>query len=146
MSAQLKIQCHYEFMKLPARAHASDAGIDITAMAMEEKQDSVFMFDTGISLQVSEGYYVEVVPRSSIIKTNFIMANSVGIIDPEYRGRIFVPLRYVGHGNPVEAAEKLLNTRIAQLLIRPWIPCTVEQVEFLSSTTRDTGGFGSTGT
>ena len=40
-------------------------------------------FDTGISIHVSDGYYVEIVPRSSITKTDFLLANSVGIIDPE---------------------------------------------------------------
>ena len=76
MTAHLKIQCHVDDMSLPHKAHSSDAGIDVTAIDVEQKQANVFFFDTGISVQVSAGYYVEVVPRSSIVKTDFIMANS----------------------------------------------------------------------
>ena len=88
--AILKICLHYPEMPVPSRGHASDAGIDLTAMAYEAKADHVFFIDTGVSVQLSQGYYLEVVPRSSIVKKDFIMANSVGIIDPDYRGRIFV--------------------------------------------------------
>ncbi len=145
MTAHLKIQCHIEGMSAPQRAHASDAGIDVMALALEQKRDRIFFFDTGISIEISEGYYVEVIPRSSIVKTDFVMGNSVGIIDPDYRGRIFVVLRYVGNGVALEEAEALLNTRIAQLLIRRLEPCTLEITDTLSSTARSGGGFGSTG-
>lgn len=145
MSAVLKIQCHYPGMPTPQRGHASDAGLDLTAMAVKQKSHDVFFFDTGISVQVSAGFYTEVVPRSSIIKTDFLLANSIGVIDPDYRGRIFVPFRYLGAGNGTEAAEQLLGQRIAQLLVRQLEPCTVEIVESLEDTERGSGGFGSTG-
>ncbi|MBF0289282.1 MAG: dUTP diphosphatase [SAR324 cluster bacterium] len=145
MSAHLKIQCHIEGMSPPQRAHTTDAGIDLSAYAVEQKRDSVFFFDTGVSIELSEGYYAEIVPRSSIVKTDFIMANSVGIIDPDYRGRLFVPFRFVGHGEALQTAELLLNQRIAQLIVRKLETCTVEVVSSLTDTERGTGGFGSTG-
>ena len=145
MTAHLKIFRHSEQVPLPAKAHSSDAGIDVTAIGMEQKQSQVFFFDTGISVEISEGYYVEVVPRSSIAKTDFIMANSVGIIDPDYRGRILIPFRYVGTGNALEAAQGLLNKRIAQLLVRKLESCVLEEVKEISDTRRSGGGFGSTG-
>lgn len=145
MSAHLKIQCHFPEMAVPSRGHESDAGLDLTACAFEKKRDSVFFFDTGISIQISEGYYVDVVPRSSLVKGDFIMANSVGIIDPDYRGKIFVPLRYLGQGDPIQAAKALLNTRIAQMIVRRLEPCSIEVVSQLKDTVRGSGGFGSTG-
>jgi len=141
----LKIQCHIADMPIPERAHASDAGIDLTAMKVEQKRHDVYFFDTGISIQVSQGFYVEIVPRSSIVKTEFVMANSVGIIDSDYRGRIFVPFRYVGRGDALEAAQELLNKRIAQMLVRKREECVIEVVSELDSTVRGSGGFGSTG-
>jgi dUTP pyrophosphatase len=132
-------------MSVPKRGHETDAGIDLTAMAVEQKKPDIFFFDTGISIHLSTGYYAEIVPRSSIIKTDFFLANSVGIIDPDYRGRIFVPFRYIGTDDGAQAAEELLQQRIAQMLIRKLEPCRIEVVDSLEDTVRGTGGFGSTG-
>ena len=132
-------------MSIPKRGHETDAGIDLTAMSVEQKRAGVFLFDTGISIHLSDGYYVEIVPRSSIIKTDFFLANSVGIIDPDYRGHIFLPFRYVGSGNGIQAAERLLQQRIAQMLIRKLESCQIEVVDALENTVRGSSGFGSTG-
>ena len=143
--ALLKICCHIDGMPVPSRGYPTDAGIDLTAMAVEQKSHGVFLFDSGISIQVSDGYYVEIVPRSSIIKTDFQMANSVGIIDPEYRGRILLPFRYIGDRDGMLAAESLLQQRIAQMLVRKLEACKIEVVDSLDDTVRGKGGFGSTG-
>ena len=74
----LKICCHFDGMPVPSRGYQTDAGIDLTAMAVEQKSHGVFLFDSGISIHISDGYYVEIVPRSSIIRTDFHMANSFG--------------------------------------------------------------------
>ncbi len=141
----LKICCYFEGMPVPSRGHKTDAGIDLTAMAVEQKNHGVFMYDSGISIQISDGYYVEVVPRSSIINTDFQMANSFGVIDPDYRGRIFIPLRYMGQGDGMQSAESLLKQRIAQMLVRKLESCSIEVVDSLEDTARGIGGFGSTG-
>jgi len=143
----LRVQRHYPGMPLPARAHASDAGFDLTAMEVEPLRPGVFSFDTGIAVQVEAGYYCEVVPRSSIVKGDFLQANSVGVIDPDYRGRIRVVLRYVGMAADGGAAEAraLVGSRIAQLLVRRVEPVVIEAVESLEETPRGAGGFGSTG-
>lgn len=143
----LRVQRHYPDMPLPDRAHASDAGLDLTAMAVEPLRPRVFAFDTGVSVQPEAGYYCEVVPRSSMVKSDFVQANSVGVIDPDYRGRIRVVLRYLGtaaDGGAAEAAA-LLGARIAQLLVRRVEPVQVQPVEALEDTPRGAGGFGSSG-
>ena len=143
----LKIQRHFEGMPLPGRAHPEDAGLDLTAMAVEALRPGVFSFDTGISIELPPRLYAEVAPRSSIVKTDFLLANSLGVIDPAYRGRIKVVLRYLGkrpdHGQG--EAEGMLGGRIAQLLIRRVEAILIEPVETLNATQRGQGGFGSTG-
>jgi dUTP pyrophosphatase len=141
----LKIQTHFPGMALPSRAHAGDAGLDLTAMAVEMLRPAVFSFDTGVSVQPPAGFYCEVAPRSSIVKTDFVMANSLGIIDPGYRGRIRVVLRYLGAGDGEAAAQALVGTRIAQLLLRRRERVEVEPVASLDETPRGGGGFGSSG-
>ena len=134
-------------MPLPQTAHPDDVGLDLHAMAVECMRPGLYVFDTGISVQAPLGFYCEVVPRSSIVKTDFMMANSIGVIDPGYRGRIKVMLRYLGpdaDGGQAQA-ESLVGARIAQIVVRRREPLTIEAVEELSETQRGKGGFGSTG-
>ena len=145
MNATLKIQRHYPNMPLPSRGHPTDAGLDLTAMGVESLRPHLFAFDTGISVHPDRGYYCEVVPRSSIIKTDFMMANSVGVIDEDYRGRIKIILRYLGEGTGEAEAQTMVGNRIAQLLVRRREDISVEAVDDLSETNRGVGGFGSTG-
>ena len=142
---KIRIQLHYPAMELPKKAYPSDAGIDLQAMRVEQKAADLFLFDTGVSVEISPGYYIEIVPRSSISKTNFLLANSVGIIDPEYRGKIFVSLRYLGKNDAQVEAKKLLKRRIVQMIVRKLEPCKIEIVDSLSTTKRGDSGFGSTG-
>ena len=132
-------------MPVPQKAHETDTGIDLTVMSIDQKSPNIFLFDTGISIELSKGYYAEIVPRSSIIKTDFFLANSIGIIDPDYRGRIFMPFRYIGNSNSIEAAEKLMHKKIGQLIIRKLESCRIKIVDSLEDTDRGAKGFGSTG-
>ena len=136
----------------PERAHSTDAGLDVWVISVERRGPRLFFYNTGVTLAPPDGYYVEVVPRSSIVWRGFILPNSVGVIDPGYRGPLLIPLLYVGDGGEGEAAreaEALVGQRVAQLLLRPLLLCAVEQVarEALPAPAdlRAGGGFGSTG-
>lgn len=142
----LQIRLHYPGMPTPQRAHPSDVGLDLTAMAVEPFSESLFFIDSGISVEPPAGYYVEVVARSSLSKTDFILANAVGIIDPDYRGAIRLALRYLGKADGAQAARELLGKRIAQLILRRREEVRVEFVAQLEDTSRGVGGFGSSGT
>lgn len=132
-------------MTLPERAHDSDSGLDLTLMKVIEKRENIYFFDTGVSVEAPEGFYTELFPRSSIYKYDFVMVNSVGVIDHGYRGSLFMPMRYLGDGNGLEAAEALVGQRIGQLILRRMEPCRIEVVNDLSSTERGGKGFGSSG-
>ena len=142
----LKVKRHFEEMPLPGRGHPGDAGLDLTAMAVEMLRPRVFSFATGISVEPPPGTYCEVVPRSRMVKTDFMLANSVGVIEADYRGRIRVVLRYLGEaadGGRAEA-EAMIGSRIAQMLVRRLEPVRVEAADTLADTGRGPGGFGST--
>lgn len=82
------------------------------------------------------------VPRSSIFKTKLRMANSVGIIDLNYRGPLGTPLDNIG----TEPVTVEAGTRLFQICSHDLIPFDrVENVETLDETQRGEGGFGSTG-
>ncbi|MBM4293221.1 MAG: dUTP pyrophosphatase [Deltaproteobacteria bacterium] len=141
-----------EGARAPARAHDSDAGLDVWVLRVEQRGPRLFFCDTGVTLAPPPGCYVEVAPRSSVVWRGFIFPHSVGVIDPGYRGPLLIPLLYVGAGGDEEAARAaagLAGERVAQLLLRPLLLCAVEAVarEALPAPAdlRAGGGFGSTG-
>ena len=82
-------------------------------------------------------------PRSSISKTPLMLANSTGIIDCGYRGDLIGAFRSLQTPYLVEKHSRLLQICHPNLS-----PIHVEMVTSegdLSSTTRGSGGFGSTG-
>lgn len=136
---------------IPTKASPSDIGYDLTIISRETiltgtwhgrvMDPEVLLFDTGISVEPDNGYYVEVVPRSSLSRTGYIMANSVGVIDPTYRGTIKVALIKIDKYAP----DIPLPFKGFQLIVRK-----IENADFvcteseLSTTNRGAGGFGST--
>lgn len=119
-----------------------DVGYDLTIISVfKHISDKITMFETEVALDIPIGYYVEMVPRSSISKTGYMLANSVGVIDPGYTGTIKVPLIKIDDSMPnIE-----LPVRIAQLILKPYVVSHGTQVETIASSTRGIGGFGSTG-
>lgn len=121
------------------KAHMSDSGFDLTILEKVNTVGNVDLYDTGIKVSPPYGYYFDLVPRSSIIKTGYILANSVGIIDQSYLGSIKVPLIKIN----VDMPELPLPSKIVQLILRPFINFTVKEVDSLEDTERGGLGFGS---
>jgi dUTP pyrophosphatase len=106
------------------------------------KEDATMvLYDTGIAVQPPIGYYFELVGRSSISKTGYIVANSVGIIDASYTGSIKVALVKVWK----EAQDIELPARLVQLIPRQFIHLEPKEVSEFDGTKRADGGFGSSG-
>jgi deoxyuridine 5'-triphosphate nucleotidohydrolase len=139
---QIKVFRHDENAILPSKTRVSDAGYDITIIKEAKKlTDNTTLYDTGIKLDIPNGYYVEIVPRSSISKSGYILANSVGIIDQSYRGNILVALTKTCP----TAADIELPFRCCQMIIRKQIyGKIIECPEDFNETSRNEGGFGST--
>ena len=127
--------------KEPTKSHITDSGYDLTLLRVHKQIGKVFLYDTGIKVQPPQGYYFDLVPRSSIIKSGYMLANSVGIIDSDYRGNIYVPLIKIDETMP----DLTLPNRLVQLIPRKVIHFEMEQVEIFEETERGDGGFGSTG-
>ena len=73
------------------------------------------------------------------------MANSVGIIDKNYRGNIMAKVRNIPETDPAEPYLVQEGTRLFQLCSPDLSPLKVKVVDQLSETSRGEGGFGSTG-
>lgn len=127
---------------IPSRANPTDIGLDLVAIKEHKVLPSgVVLFDTGIAVTPPEGYYIEILPRSSMSKSGWILANCVGTIDPLYTGNLFIALARVNH----EAPAPELPFCLCQMVLRKAEYADMEEVKELDDTERGDGGFGSTG-
>lgn len=126
----------------PKKAYANDAGWDLfMPVDCEIPAGYTSLLGLGIAIEPPEGYYAEIVPRSSMAKKSLVIPNSVGIIDAGYRGEIMLTLENTGEW-PVRISK---GDRLVQLILRPLIDAEIIQAEELTDTERGCGGFGSTG-
>lgn len=126
---------------LPAKVRVSDSGYDLVLIAERKRVGRVVLYGTGLAVEPPTGWYFDVVARSSLIKTGYLVANSVGVIDRAYRGEILVPLLKVD----AESPDLPLPARAVQLVPRPIVHFAVEDSQTLSTTERGALGFGSSG-
>lgn len=124
---------------VPQRAHKTDAGLDLFAMAEHTiPAKNMAVLDTGCHVQIPVDHTGFVKSKSSLMLKGI---TTDGTIDCGYTGSIRVVL--FNHSNreyTVQAGQK-----IAQLVILPIITPDIEIVGHLDQTERGTGGFGSTG-
>lgn len=99
------------------------------------------MYTTGPNS--SHVYGLWLLPRSSMSKTPLRMANSIGLIDPDYRGNIIAAITNTGS----EDYSVARGTRLVQLALPTLVPFSVTWKQSLhaAASARGDGGFGSTG-
>ena len=145
---QVKIKRLHPDAKIPRYAKPGDAGMDLYAVSMESTPDYI-QYDTGLAIEIPEGYVGLLFPRSSNSKKDLLLCNSVGVIDSGYRGSVCARFQRINPHNPfgVELPLKTyqLGDAVAQLMIIPYPQVEFEEVDELSTTERGEGGFGSTG-
>ena len=128
---------------IPKKAFQEDAGYDLTIIKkIKDFNSKTSLYDTGIKIEIDEGYYTEIVPRSSISKSGYILANNIGIIDNHYRGNLMIALTKIAD----DAPEIELPFKCCQLIVREQILSNLIEINEnnLSDTKRNEGGFGST--
>lgn len=147
---------------MPKHAKPGDAGMDLTSrQTVEIAPGGTVMVGTGVWMEIPDGYYGAVVPRSGMAsKRGITIANTPGTIDSSYRGEIMLPLHNIasalrwvkdangmtGHYEPNhELAMVERGERVAQIIIKKYETVEGVEVDELSETERGDGGFGSTG-
>lgn len=97
---------------------------------------------TGICMEIPIGYELQVRPRSGLAdKKKLTILNTPGTVDSDYRGEICLLL--TNHSNDSVLIKEY--DRVAQGVICKVSKAIFEQVDELSTTERNEGGFGSTG-
>jgi dUTPase len=126
-----------------------NAGFDLISTESSAERPT-YLSDLGLRAVMTLGdtltpestVHYRLVPRSSIYKTGYMMANSEGIIDRTYRGVLKAPVVAVTQ-KPVGLFSGDRHFQIVAPDLG-WIHC-VRIVESLPCSLRGEGGFGSTG-
>lgn len=128
---------------VPTYSKFGDAGADLysTETVTIEPQE-VIPVQTGIAIEIPYGYVGLIHPRSGLTaKKTLTVANAPGTVDAGYRGEILVLL--TNFGRVAQTINK--GDRIAQLVFQKFSEAHFEEVSELSSSDRNSGGFGHTG-
>ncbi len=132
-------------LALPAYQSDNASGMDVRAavqslVRLEPGQRAVI--PAGFAIEVPRGYEAQLRPRSGLAaKHGVTVLNSPGTIDSDYRGEVAVVVINLGN----EAFEISRGLRIAQIVIAPVSRVQWNEVQDLSPTRRDAGGFGHSG-
>ncbi|WP_073997748.1 dUTP diphosphatase [Anaerococcus urinomassiliensis] len=130
---------------MPSYQTSGSCGIDLYCSNDEDviiEPGEMKKINTDLRLEIPEGFFGAVYPRSSTgVKKHLMLANTVGVIDSDYRGEIMIFM--YNYGKSPQAIKK--GDRIAQLVIQPYEKCELIKVDNLEETDRGDGGFGSTG-
>ena len=140
----LDIQIHYHKEKygddlLPLEKHGNFYDLR-AAKDIDLENGKHALIPLGISVNLPDGYFAEVLPRSSSFKNfGFIVANSMGIIDSEYRS---LEDEWFLSVVPMKGMMIHKNDRIAQFTIAKEIPFSLTEATWEA---KARGGHGSSG-
>jgi dUTP pyrophosphatase len=136
---------HGEGLDAPAYATQGSAGCDLRAAIEAELTITAggrTLVPTGIAVAIPAGYEGQLRMRSGLAHDKGLaLLNAPGTVDSDYRGEIRVIVANLG-AEPVTIHR---GDRIAQLVFAPVVRARFERVGELPPSSRNTGGFGSTG-
>lgn len=129
--------------KLPTRATAGDAGLDLYSTRITQEVDNsgklVLVYHTDIAVEIPEGHVGLLFMKSGVSKRSVTLCNAVGIIDSGYRGEIMLKYKVTTDAIPTVYQP---GEACGQLVIVPIEILEPQFVDELSETERGTMGFG----
>jgi dUTP pyrophosphatase len=130
---------------LPLRRGSSQAaGTDVAYVGEKNVTiypGSVMKLATGWAFAVPDHIAIQVLPRSGLsTKHGLRPANTPGVLDPDYRGELFVALENFSH----EVRTVKPGDYVAQIMFVPFYKPLFQMTDDLGETERGDGGFGST--
>jgi dUTP pyrophosphatase len=132
--------------ELPNYASHGASGADVKAAISAKlvlKPGARALIPTGLRFEIPSGYEIQVRPRSGLAWNYGIsVVNTPGTIDADYRGELKIIL--INHGDEEFVVEP--GMRIAQIVLMPVVQGCFVPCQELSTTQRNEGGLGHTGT
>ena len=132
-------------IQLPTYSTQGSAGMDIRAAVKEPiklKPMEVEMISTNLSVEIPEGFEIQVRPRSGLAAKHGIgILNSPGTIDSDYRGEVkIILINFSKEDFIIQPGD-----RIAQIILSKVYKARLEETEELNNSKRGDGGFGHSG-
>lgn len=127
----------------PVRVHDTDAGLDLYVPEGQTclvRRGAVYTIDLGVRVAIPDGYYGQLVLRSSAGAKGLTIPHGGGVIDSGYRGNVKVLVAVLAEPVLVAARDRICQLIIHKLPAVEWTSGVVDD-----NTSRSTGGFGSTG-
>lgn len=126
---------------LPSKGSDQASGFDLTILEKyKDVDEDVTIYHTGLKATIAEpGWDLRILPRSSMSKIPYMLANTEGVIDQDYRGEILVAIRRLKN----DASPLTLPLKCVQLIPSERPGVNVVECQ-LDETVRGAGGFGST--
>lgn len=140
---RVKIKRFNKKIPLPVYATRASAAFDLYAReAVEIKPGEVGYVPLNIAVETPKDHFLLIAARSSTHKKGLILANGIGIGDPDFSGDLdeynAAYFNYADKPVFVEAGERIAQGTFVKFVKAEW-----EEVDKLDNKTR--GGFGSTG-
>jgi dUTP pyrophosphatase len=137
----IKIKKLHELAIIPKRNNETDAGADLYSVdEITISPQSRAIVATGISVEIPEGFYGRIAPRSGLA-AKYGIDILAGVCDSGYRGEIKVVLI---NTDKEKSFEVTYGDKIAQLIIEQHFNFDFVEDE-LSESIRGENGFGSSG-
>lgn len=157
LAVPIKFKRLHEKAVIPQYATPGSACVDLVATEIIYEDENKVTVKFGFATQIAEGYKVIIQPRSSFSHKSWIMANSPGQIDSDYRGEWMakfeaIPIASFDNGEDTgkfpltyEIFPYKVGDRVVQSSVEVNIHMKFLEVKELDTTVRGEGGFGSTG-
>jgi len=142
MKETLKFKKLSENSYPPEKKRSSDSGYDVYAVEFEpvNEREGIYFADMKLAIQPPEGWYFELIGRSSLPLNNLHFLGGVGVIDKTYTGSIKMLVQKIESSKPLPE----LPFKCGQLIPRQFAHFETINVDELDDTERGTDGFGST--
>ena len=143
---QVKILDERMRSQMPGYGTPGSAGLDLRAcidQALELAPGKTELIPTGLAIYIEDPRYAAMIlPRSGLgHKHGIVLGNLAGLIDSDYQG----PLMVSAWNRSATPFKLEPMERLAQLVIVPVQQVELKIVPEFVSSTRGSGGFGSTG-
>jgi dUTP pyrophosphatase len=142
---KIKLQKVTEDARMPIKGSEHAACYDVYAHSITSKEDGKIVVGLGFKTEIPKGYKGIIVPRSNLTKFHWVLNNSYGVIDSDYRGEWMAVFTALEYSELIQPFPYNIGDRVAQIYFEEVLPISFDVVPELETSERGEGGFGSTG-
>ncbi len=138
----IKLKKLHKDAVVPVYGTEDSACVDLHAVEdVSIRPGDICLIRSGLSVEIPTGHYIEMYNRSGMAGKRQLVIVSSCVIDADYRGEIYAPIKNIG--DDLQFIRK--DDRFAQMMIKKTIKMNFIEVDELTNTERGDGGFGHTG-